>query len=404
MDSGDYAWMLVSTALVVFMIPGLALFYGGMTRSKNVLNMFMMNMYCVGIVPIVWVLLGYSIGNSPDGDGFFGGEWIGNFDSIGLKGLSGDSESLIFVAFLMTFAAITPALISGAVADRLKFSAWVVFVPIWLLLVYCPATYWVYNGWHDGNGALDFAGGTAIHLNSGVAALAFVLVLGKRRGWPKEASPPHNMPMVLIGTAILWLGWFGFNAGSAGAANGQAVQALLNTFIAASSGLIGWLIVEKLKGGHATSLGMAAGVVAGLVAITPAAGFVGGLTSVVFGLVAGAVCYFAISLKNRFGYDDSLDVVGIHGVGGLTGGILLGLFADSSAVSGGDFDDGLFFGGGAELLLDQIVAMLSVVGLSFIVTLAIVKIIDATIGLRVESEIEQIGLDRALHAESAYND
>ena len=404
MDSGDYAWMLISTALVVFMIPGLALFYGGMTRSKNVLNMFMMNMYCVGIVPIVWVLLGYSIGNSPDGDGFFGGEWIGNFDSIGLKGLSGDSESLIFVAFLMTFAAITPALISGAVADRLKFSAWVVFVPIWLLLVYCPATYWVYNGWHDGNGALDFAGGTAIHLNSGVAALAFVLVLGKRRGWPKEASPPHNMPMVLIGTAILWLGWFGFNAGSAGAANGQAVQALLNTFIAASSGLIGWLIVEKLKGGHATSLGMASGVVAGLVAITPAAGFVGGLTSVVFGLVAGAVCYFAISLKNRFGYDDSLDVVGIHGVGGLTGGILLGLFADSSAVSGGDFDDGLFFGGGAELLLDQIVAMLSVVGLSFIVTLAIVKIIDATIGLRVESEIEQIGLDRALHAESAYND
>ena len=396
--------MLVSTALVVFMIPGLALFYGGMTRSKNVLNMFMMNMYCVGIVPIVWVLLGYSIGNSPDGDGFFGGEWIGNFDSIGLKGLSGDSESLIFVAFLMTFAAITPALISGAVADRLKFSAWVVFVPIWLLLVYCPATYWVYNGWHDGNGALDFAGGTAIHLNSGVAALAFVLVLGKRRGWPKEASPPHNMPMVLIGTAILWLGWFGFNAGSAGAANGQAVQALLNTFIAASSGLIGWLIVEKLKGGHATSLGMASGVVAGLVAITPAAGFVGGLTSVVFGLVAGAVCYFAISLKNRFGYDDSLDVVGIHGVGGLTGGILLGLFADSSAVSGVDFDDGLYFGGGAELLLDQIVAMLSVVGLSFIVTLAIVKIIDATIGLRVESEIEQIGLDRALHAESAYND
>ena len=404
MDSGDFSWMLISTALVVFMIPGLALFYGGMTRSKNVLNMFMMNMYCVGIVPIVWVLLGYSIGNSPDGDGFFGGEWIGNFDSIGLKGLSGDSESLIFVAFLMTFAAITPALISGAVADRLKFSAWVVFVPIWLLLVYCPATYWVYNGWHDGNGALDFAGGTAIHLNSGVAALAFVLVLGKRRGWPKEASPPHNMPMVLIGTAILWLGWFGFNAGSAGAANGQAVQALLNTFIAASSGLIGWLIVEKLKGGHATSLGMASGVVAGLVAITPAAGFVGGLTSIVFGLVAGAVCYFAISLKTRFGYDDSLDVVGIHGVGGLTGGILLGLFADSSAVSGGDFDDGLFFGGGAELLLDQIVAMLSVVGLSFIVTLAIVKIIDATIGLRVESEIEQIGLDRALHAESAYND
>lgn len=404
MDSGDYAWMLISTALVVFMIPGLALFYGGMTRSKNVLNMFMMNMYCVGIVPIIWVLLGYSIGNSPDGNGFFGGEWIGNFDYVGLKGLNGDSESLIFVAFLMTFAAITPALISGAVADRLKFSAWVVFVPIWLLIVYCPATYWVYSGWHDGNGALDFAGGTAIHLNSGVAALAFVLVLGKRRGWPKEASPPHNMPMVLIGTAILWFGWFGFNAGSAGAANGQAVQALVNTFVAASAGLIGWLIAEKLKGGHATSLGMASGIVAGLVAITPAAGFVGGLASIVFGFVAGAVCYFAISLKNRFGYDDSLDVVGIHGVGGLTGGLLLGLFADSSVIPDGDFDDGLFFGGGMELLLDQVVAMLSVIGLSFVATLVIVKIIDATIGLRVESEIEQIGLDRALHAESAYND
>jgi Amt family ammonium transporter len=386
------------------MIPGLALFYGGMTRSKNVLNMFMMNMYCVGIVPIIWVLLGYSIGNSPDGNGFFGGEWIGNFDYVGLKGLSGDAESLIFVAFLMTFAAITPALISGAVADRLKFSAWVVFVPIWLLIVYCPATYWVYSGWHDGNGALDFAGGTAIHLNSGVAALAFVLVLGKRRGWPKEASPPHNMPMVLIGTAILWFGWFGFNAGSAGAANGQAVQALLNTFVAASAGLIGWLVVEKLKGGHATSLGMASGIVAGLVAITPAAGFVGGLASIVFGFVAGAVCYFAISLKNRFGYDDSLDVVGIHGVGGLTGGLLLGLFADSSVIPDGDFDDGLFFGGGMELLLDQVVAMLSVIGLSFVATLVIVKIIDVTIGLRVESEIEQIGLDRALHAESAYND
>ncbi|MBU39233.1 MAG: ammonium transporter [Acidimicrobiales bacterium] len=404
MNSGDYAWMLISTALVVFMIPGLALFYGGMTRSKNVLNMFMMNMYCVGIVPIIWVLLGYSIGNSPDGNGFFGGEWIGNFDYVGLKGLSGDAESLIFVAFLMTFAAITPALISGAVADRLKFSAWVVFVPIWLLIVYCPATYWVYSGWHDGNGALDFAGGTAIHLNSGVAALAFVLVLGKRRGWPKEASPPHNMPMVLIGTAILWFGWFGFNAGSAGAANGQAVQALLNTFVAASAGLIGWLVVEKLKGGHATSLGMASGIVAGLVAITPAAGFVGGLASIVFGFVAGAVCYFAISLKNRFGYDDSLDVVGIHGVGGLTGGLLLGLFADSSVIPDGDFDDGLFFGGGMELLLDQVVAMLSVIGLSFVATLVIVKIIDVTIGLRVESEIEQIGLDRALHAESAYND
>ncbi|SVD87441.1 uncharacterized protein METZ01_LOCUS440295, partial [marine metagenome] len=229
MESGDYAWMLTATALVVFMVPGLALFYGGMVRSRNVLNMLMMNLACIGIVPIVWVLISYSLGNSPDGSGFFGGDWIGSFDNVGLKGLNGDAESLVFVAFLMTFASITPALISGAVADRMRFSAWLVFVPIWLLLVYTPVTYWVYSGWQHGNGALDFAGGTAIHLNAGVAALAVVLVLGRRRGWPSEAMPPHNVPMVLIGTGILWFGWFGFNAGSAGAANEQVVQALLNT-------------------------------------------------------------------------------------------------------------------------------------------------------------------------------
>ena len=403
MDSGDIAWMLTSTALVVFMVPGLALFYGGMVRSKNVLNMLMMNMYCLGIVPIMWVLVGYSIGNSSGGGGFFGGDWVGNFDAIGLDGLSADPESLIFVAFLMTFASITPALISGAVADRMKFSAWVVFVPVWLLVVYCPVTYWVYNGWHAGNGALDFAGGTAIHLNSGVAALALVLVLGKRRGWPSEAMPPHNMPMIMLGAGILWFGWFGFNAGSAGAANGQAVQALLNTFLAAAAGLVGWIAVEKLRGGSPTSLGAASGIVAALVAITPAAGYVGGLAGVVFGLVAGGVCYWAVSLKSRFGYDDSLDVVGIHGVGGLTGGLLLGLFADSSAIPSGDFSDGLFFGGGVELLLDQIVAMFSVVVLSFVVTWVLAKALDVTIGLRVDDETEQTGLDRALHAESAYS-
>ncbi|MDP7489016.1 MAG: ammonium transporter [Candidatus Thalassarchaeaceae archaeon] len=404
MNSGDYSWMLISTALVVFMVPGLALFYGGMSRTKNVVNMLMMNMYCIGIVPIVWVLVGYSIGNSPGGGGFFGGDWIGNFDAIGLDGLSADPESLIFVAFLMTFASITPALISGAVADRMKFSAWIVFVPVWLLTVYCPVTYWVYNGWHAGNGALDFAGGTAIHLNSGVAALALILVLGKRRGWPSEAMPPHNMPMIMLGAGILWFGWFGFNAGSAGAANGQAVQALLNTFLAAAAGLVGWIAVEKLRGGSPTSLGAASGIVAALVAITPAAGYVGGLAGVVFGLVAGVVCYWAVSLKSRFGYDDSLDVVGIHGVGGLTGGLLLGLFADSSAISGGDFDDGLFFGGGVELLFDQIVAMSSVVVLSFVVTWVLAKVLDMTIGLRVDEETEQAGLDQVLHAESAYNE
>jgi|TARA_Y100000310_G_scaffold153914_2_gene153478 Amt family ammonium transporter len=404
MGSGDYAWMLTATALVVFMVPGLALFYGGMVRSRNVLNMLMMNLACIGIVPIVWVLISYSLGNSPDGSGFFGGDWIGSFDNVGLKGLNGDAESLVFVAFLMTFASITPALISGAVADRMRFSAWLVFVPIWLLLVYTPVTYWVYSGWQHGNGALDFAGGTAIHLNAGVAALAVVLVLGRRRGWPSEAMPPHNVPMVLIGTGILWFGWFGFNAGSAGAANEQAVQALLNTFLGASSGMVGWVVTERLRGGRPTTLGACSGVVAGLVAITPAAGYVGGMAGIVFGFVAGGVCFLALSLKTRFGFDDSLDVVAVHGVGGLTGGLLLGLFADASAIPGGDFDDGLFFGGGIELFLDHVVAMGSVIVFSFAVTWVLAKALDASMGLRVDQEAEQVGLDQTAHAESAYNE
>ncbi len=403
MESADLAWMLVSTALVVFMVPGLAFFYGGMTRSKNVLNMLMMNMYCVGIVPILWVVVGYSLGNSRGGDGFFGGDWIGDFELVGLEGLTGDAEALMLVAFLMTFASITPALISGAVADRIKFSAWAVFVPIWVLVVYCPVAYWVY-GWQLENGALDFAGGTAIHINAGIAALAMVLVLGPRRGWPNEAMPPHNMPLVMIGTGILWFGWFGFNAGSALGANGAAVQALLNTFLAASAGMVTWLLVEKLRDGHATTLGAASGVVAGLVAITPAAGFVGGLAPIVFGAAASVLCYGGIQLKKRFRYDDSLDVVGVHGIGGIVGGLLIGFFADASTIPGAEFDDGIFFGGGAELLLDQLVAMGSVIVFSFVVTFVIAKALQATIGLRVDEETEMIGLDRSIHAEAAYNE
>ncbi len=397
--------MMISTALVVFMVPGLALFYGGMVRSKNVLNMLMMNMYCIGIVPILWVIIGYSLGNSrnEDGGGFFGGDWIGNFDRVGLDGLTGDAEGLVTVAFLMTFAAITPALISGAVADRMKFSAWAIFVPVWLILVYCPVTYWVY-GWQLENGALDFAGGTAIHINAGIAALAMVLVLGPRKGWPNEAMPPHNMPLVMIGTGILWFGWFGFNAGSSLGADGQAVQALLNTFVAAAAGMIMWLVVEKLRDGHATTLGAASGVVAGLVAITPAAGFVGGLAPIAFGAIASVLCYGGIQLKKKFRYDDSLDVVGVHGIGGLTGGLLIGFFADATAAPGEAFDDGIFFGGGAELLLDQLVAMGSVLVFSFVVTFVIAKVMQATIGLRVDEETEMIGLDRSTHAEAAYNE
>jgi Amt family ammonium transporter len=395
MDSGDIAWMLMSTALVLFMVPGLALFYGGMVRSKNVLNMLNMNTYCLGIIPLLWVTLTYSLGNTGDGD------FIGNFDNVGLKDLTGDTDSLIIMAFLMTFAVITPALISGAVADRMKFSAWVLFVPIWSLLVYTPVTYWVYSGWHTTMDieAIDFAGGTAIHINAGVAALAVVLVLGKRKGWPETAMPPHNLTLVMIGAGILWFGWFGFNAGSAAAANGQAVQALVNTFVAAAAGMIAWLAIERLRDGHATTLGGASGVVAGLVAITPAAGFVGGLSPIIFGFVASLCCYYAIQLKSKLGYDDSLDVVGVHMVGGIVGGLLLGFFAD--ARIGGH--DGLFFGE-AGLVLSQAIAIGSVLIFSFVVTYAIAKALDMTIGLRVSEEDELVGLDQTQHAETAYLD
>jgi len=409
--TGDTAWMLISSALVLFMIPGLALFYAGMVRSKNVLNMLMMNLYAAGIVPILWVVLTYSLGNnsSEEGGGLFGGSYLGNFDVVGLKGLAGDTESLVFVIFLMTFAAITPALIAGAVADRMKFSAWAVFVPVWSLLVYTPVTYWVYTGWFahgvEGNlDALDFAGGTAIHINAGVAALALVLVLGPRKGWPEIPMPPHNLPMVVIGTGVLWFGWFGFNAGSAGAADGVAVQAFLNTFLAASAGMIGWLIIERVKDGHPTTLGACSGVVAGLVAITPAAGFVGGLSSIVFGLVAALVCYSAVQLKSSLKYDDSLDVVGVHMVGGLVGGLLLGVFAHHGSFTfdgeAPEWQEGLFFGGG--VLDDQILSMLITLVFSFVVTFVIAKVLDATIGLRADPDDEQVGLDVSEHAEGAY--
>jgi Amt family ammonium transporter len=409
MDAGNTAWMLVSSALVLFMVPGLALFYGGMVRSKNVLNMLNMNFYCLGIVPLVWVLFTFSLGNSPDVDaagavdktGLFGGQFLGNWDFAGLDELTGDANGLIGVIFLMTFAAITPALISGAVADRMRFSAWALFVPVWSILVYTPVTYWVYNGWHTelDPEAIDFAGGTAIHVNAGVAALALVLVIGKRTGWPDTAMPPHDLTMTMLGAGILWFGWFGFNAGSAGAADGVAVQAFLNTFVAAAAGMLGWLAVERIRDGHATTLGAASGIVAALVAITPAAGYVGGLSSIVFGLVAGVVCYGAIQLKTRFGYDDSLDVVGVHMVGGIVGGLLLGFFADAR-ING---HDGLFFGE-PGLLVSQVVAMGSVLIYSFVVTYGIAKVLDAVVGLRVSPEEEQTGLDQSEHAETAYVD
>ena len=397
MDAGDIAWVLVATAMVVFMVPGLALFYGGMVRSKNVGNMLLMNMACVAIVPILWVLFTYSLGNNPNEGktGFFGGELIGNFDLAGLSGVTG--EELLFVAFLMTFAAITPALISGAVADRMKFSSWVVFSIIWSIVVYTPVTYWVYTGWHTElqPHALDFAGGTAIHINAGIAALVLALVLGKRKGLGTEDMSPHNLSLLLIGTAVLWFGWFGFNAGSAGAADGIAIQALINTFVAGAAGIVGWVGIEWIKDRKATVLGTASGLVGGLVAITPAAGFVTTASSIIFGLVAGFVCYFAVKLKDALGYDDSLDVVGIHGVGGIVGGILLG-FLSSLDVN----PDGA--AGGGDLLVSQLIAMGSVIGYSAVGTFIIAKLLDVIIGLRVSEEEEFQGLDLSIHGEPVY--
>lgn len=396
MDSGSLAWVMVSAALVLFMTPGLALFYGGMDRSRNVLNMLLMNFYCVLIVPVLWVIIGYSLAQTP-----FDNDFIGNFDSWFLKDITvaGDGSALAVVAFLGMFASITPALISGAVADRMKFSAWAIFVPVWLFLVYIPVFKWVYGGWLADRGSIDFAGGTAIHVNAGVAALAAVLVLGARRGDPE---PPHNLPLTMIGTGILWLGWFGFNAGSALAANGQAAQAFMNTFLAAAAAGLAWILVEWLRDGHPTTLGAASGIVAGLVAITPAAGYVSGPGPLAIGLIAGVVCCYAVRLKSRLGYDDALDVVGVHFIGGLVGSLLTGLFANPNFFDGA-FDEGLFYGGGLGLFGEQVIANVAAIIWSFALTLGIMIALKKTIGVRVAAETEATGLDLAEHGETAYH-
>ena len=409
MDSGNVAWVLVSAALVLFMIPGLAFFYGGMDRTRNVLNMLMMNFYCLLVVPLVWVIVGYSLAYGPTA---VNNDWLGNFDAAFLKDLAITGKDggmpLATVAFLGMFAAITPALISGAVADRMKFSAWAIFVPVWSLLVYVPVFKWVYGGWLGQRGSIDFAGGTAIHVNAGIAALAAVIVLGKRKGWPNEGHPPHSMPLVMIGTGILWFGWFGFNAGSALAANGQAVQAFMNTFLAAAAAGLAWMLVEWIRDGHPTNLGVASGIVAGLVAITPAAGFVSGMSPIYIGLIAGVVCCYAVKLKTKAGYDDALDVVGVHLVGGLVGSLLIGFFAnpeffDRKADGSLAFAEGIFYGGGASLLLEQALANGAAIVWSFVITLVIMIVLKKTIGVRVDDEAERTGLDLALHAETAYH-
>ena len=398
-EPGNVAWIMVSAALVLFMTPGLAFFYGGMDRSRNVLNMLMMNFYCVLVVPVVWVVVGYSLSQEP-----FDADLIGNLDRLMLKGIGIEDggNTLAIIAYLGMFAAITPALISGAVAGRMKFSAWAIFVPVWSLLVYVPVFKWVFGGWLFQRGSLDFAGGTAIHVNAGIAALAAVLVLGRRRGWPQDGHPPHSMPLVMLGTGILWFGWFGFNAGSALGANGQAAQAFMNTFLAAAAGGLAWVIVERLRDGHPTNLGAASGIVAGLVAITPAAGFVSGASPIWIGLIAGVACSYAVKLKTRFGYDDALDVVGVHFVGGLVGSLLIGLFANPEFFDL-PFDKGLFYGGEVGLLLEQALANGVAIVWSFVLTFAIMMVLKKTIGVRVDAETEATGLDLALHSETAYH-
>ena len=400
MDHGDAAWVMIAAALVLFMTPGLALFYGGMDKTRNVLNMLMMNFWCLLVVPVVWVIGGFSLAEVP-----LHNRYLGNLDALGLRGfgiLHDGGLGLATVAFLGMFAVITPALISGAVAGRMKFSAWAIFVPAWLLLVYCPVFKWVFGGWLGQRGSLDFAGGTAIHVNAGIAALACVLVLGKRRGWPQAGQPPHSMPLVMLGTGILWFGWFGFNAGSALAANGTAVQAFMNTFLAAAAAGLAWSLVERVRDGHFTNLGAASGIVAGLVAITPGSGFVAGMSAIYIGLAAGVVCCFAVGLKTRAGFDDALDVVGVHMVGGLVGSMLIGLFSEPAYFANGALA-GLFHGGGLRLLGEQALANGVTIVYSFTVTLAIMLVLKRTIGVRVSDEVEASGLDLSQHAETAYH-
>ncbi|MDQ6650385.1 MAG: ammonium transporter [Actinomycetota bacterium] len=413
-DSGDTAWLLASSALVLFMTPGLAFFYGGMVRSKNVLAMLMQNFLCIGLVSVVWAVVSYSLAFGADigGHGLLGGLHFAGLAHQGdvVPGFVDDKGGttltippLVFVAFQMMFAIITPALITGAIADRVKFGGFVAFIALWSIVVYAPVAHWVFSptGWLNKLGALDFAGGTVVHANAGAAALAVVLVIGKRRGWPREQMKPHSLPLTLLGAGILWFGWFGFNAGSALGANASAAQAFMSTQLATAAGLLAWIGVEKLRNGHATTLGAASGAVAGLVAITPACGSVSSMGSIIVGLVAGGACAFAVSFKYKFGYDDSLDVVGVHLVGGILGALIIGLLADPAVA--GDKHKGLFYGGGLSQLGHQALAVLAVVAYSFIVSYLLAKLVDVTIGLRVSEDDEIEGLDSTSHAETAYD-
>jgi ammonium transporter, Amt family len=406
---GNTAWLLTSAALVLLMTPGLAFFYGGMVRTKSVLNMLMMCFGAMAVVGVLWVIFGYSLAFGDDaGGGLFGdiSQYVGLSGLLGGDALSGTG----FVAFQAMFAIITVALIAGAIADRARFGAWLVFAALWATLVYFPVAHWVFDfstdsghvgGWIANNlVALDFAGGTAVHINAGAAALALALILGKRVGWPREPMKPHNLTLVMLGAGLLWFGWFGFNAGSALKANELAGLAFINTFAATCAAMLGWLFIERVRDGHATSLGAASGVVAGLVAITPACAFVDIWGALIIGVVAGGVCALAISIKYRLGYDDSLDVVAVHLVGGLIGTLLIGFFATVGVNEAGA--DGLFYGGGLSQLGKQAVAAGAVLGYSFVGALVIAFLIKITIGWRISPEAEVTGIDESEHAETAY--
>lgn len=416
-SAGDTAWVLASSALVLLMTPGLAFFYGGMVRAKSALNMMMMSMVTIGVVSVLWVVYGFKLAFGYEADS----PWYGSFSLSGLGDAVNELTNnggvypiplLVFASFQLMFAIITPALISGAIADRTRFLSWTLFVAIWVTLVYFPVAHWVFAfgnkvgdtvtgaGFLAARGVEDFAGGTAVHINAGAAGLALAIVLGRRIGWQKSPMRPHSLPLVLLGAGLLWFGWFGFNAGSALGANATAGLAFINTQVATAGALLGWILTEKFRDGHPTSLGAASGAISGLVAITPACAFVAPWAAVVIGFLAGVICALAVGLKYRFGFDDALDVVGVHLVGGIVGSLAIGFFGSSKVNSLGL--DGLFYGGGTALLGKQALGVGLVMAYSFIMTLIIGFLIEKTIGFRVKGEKELAGVDLTEHAESAY--
>ena len=404
-NKGDTAWLLVSTALVMLMTPGLALFYGGMVRRKNVLGTIMQSFIALGVVSIIWILWGYSLAFGPDV-----GHFIGNLSWVGLRnvGLTPDPDYAptvphqAFMMFQMMFAVITPALITGAFAERFKFKTYLLFLVLWSTLVYAPIAHWVWGvgGWIRNLGALDFAGGLVVHISSGTAALVAAMMVGKRKVHLDEITKPNNLTMTLTGAALLWFGWFGFNAGSALVSGSLSTAAFVSTHIAAAAATISWLIIEWWHRGQPTVLGAASGAVAGLVAITPASGYVGPMAALLIGLMVGALCYFAVGIKSKLGYDDSLDAVGVHGVGGTFGAIMVGLFASKAINPAGS--NGLFYGN-YHLLGVQVISVAAAIVYSFAITWIILKVLDKTLGLRLDVEDELEGLDLSQHGESGYS-